>query len=124
MAISESIERPVHYTFSAIEPIEVIEAWELGYHLGNLVKYVARAGRKGDRLQDLPKAAWYLRREIERLERDPKGADVESTEEDDCSLICPSCSGTGTSRFSNRPDDYGPHFICDSCRGTGIARQD
>ena len=42
-------------------------------------------------------------------------------EEDEFSDLCPSCSGTGISRWSNRPDDYGPHHNCDTCRGTGIA---
>ena len=62
------ITKPPHYTFSDIEPIDAIEAWELGYHRGNAVKYIARAGRKGDELEDLMKARWYLEREIKRLE--------------------------------------------------------
>ena len=113
----DPILRPAHYTFSAIEPIDVIEAWRLGFHLGNVVKYVARAGRKGDRLQDLMKARWYLDREIRRMDDD---ADLASDEPE--SSICPQCGGTGTSRFSSRPDDCGPHTICYSCRGTGVLR--
>lgn len=66
------IERPWHYTFGRIEVIEAIEAWDLGFHLGNVVKYVARAGRKDNKIEDLKKARWYLTREIERLERDPQ----------------------------------------------------
>jgi len=46
----------------------VIESWRLGFHLGNVVKYVARSDHKGQRLTDLKKAHWYLQREIERLE--------------------------------------------------------
>lgn len=65
----DPIDHPSHYTFSHIEPIEVIEAWELGFHLGCLLKYICRAGRKGDKLHDLRKAAWYLKREIQRLEQ-------------------------------------------------------
>jgi len=57
---------PKHYTDSAVEPIVAIEAWNLGFCLGNAVKYIARAGRKGDRLEDLRKARWYLDREIAR----------------------------------------------------------
>lgn len=49
--------------------IDVIEDWLLGFHLGNAVKYIARAGKKGDRLEDLKKAAWYLNREIERCQK-------------------------------------------------------
>lgn len=62
----DRINHPAHYTIGGIEVIDAIEAWELGYHLGNVVKYVARAGRKDDRLEDLKKAAWYLKREIEK----------------------------------------------------------
>jgi hypothetical protein len=64
----ERIDHPPHYTFGAIEVIDAIEAWELGFHLGNVVKYVARAAHKGDQLADLKKARWYLEREINRLE--------------------------------------------------------
>lgn len=65
----EAVSHPPHYTFGAIEVIDAIEAWELGFHLGNVVKYVARAAHKGDRLTDLRKARWYLDRAIGRLER-------------------------------------------------------
>ncbi len=67
---SDPINRPSHYTYSAIEPIDAIEAWELGFHLGNVVKYIARAGRKGSEVQDLKKARWYLDRAIQTLERE------------------------------------------------------
>ncbi len=70
VAEHDPIQRPAHYTFSAVEPIDAIEAWQLGFHLGNVVKYIARAGRKGNRIEDLKKARWYLTREIERLERE------------------------------------------------------
>lgn len=54
---------PPHYTATKIEPIQVIEAWGLGFNLGNALKYIARAGRKGDRREDLIKAANYAYRE-------------------------------------------------------------
>lgn len=62
------VEHPEHYqTESGIEAIEVIEAFfHDSFHLGNVFKYLARAGRKGDYVEDLQKAAWYLQREIER----------------------------------------------------------
>lgn len=69
---TDSIHRPAHYTFSAIEPIAVIEAWGLGFHLGCVLKYLCRAGRKGSKLEDLRKARWYLDREIQRLEQEPR----------------------------------------------------
>jgi hypothetical protein len=69
-SVTDPIHRPAHYTFSDIEPIDAIEAWGLGFHLGNVVKYVARAGRKGAAVQDLQKARWYLERAIARLQQE------------------------------------------------------
>jgi len=74
---SDSINSPEHYRFGGIETIDFIEAKELNYRLGNVIKYVSRAGRKpGDdgfvlpkALEDLKKARWYLDREIQHLER-------------------------------------------------------
>ena len=63
----DAVNRPSHYAEGRqYEPIAVIEDWELSYHLGNALKYISRAGRKDDIVQDLRKAAWYLDREIER----------------------------------------------------------
>lgn len=67
---ADPINHPTHYTFSHIEVIDAIEAWELGFHLANVIKYVARADRKGRPLDDLKKARWYLDREIQRREGD------------------------------------------------------
>ena len=67
----ELIHHPPHYTQAAIEPIDVIEDWKLGFHLGNVIKYLARAEHKGAPLDDLRKAAWYLNREIQRREKRP-----------------------------------------------------
>jgi hypothetical protein len=66
--VMDPVNHPQHYTFSQIEVIDAIEAWKLGYHLGNVIKYVARAQHKGKYLEDLKKAQWYLQREIERVE--------------------------------------------------------
>jgi len=68
MVLNDPINHPAHYTFGAVEVIDAIEAWQLGYHLGNAVKYIARAGRKGPAVEDLKKARWYLDREIARME--------------------------------------------------------
>jgi hypothetical protein len=62
---NDTVDHPRHYTFGGIEVIDAIEAWELGFHLGNVVKYVARAAHKGHFLEDLRKARWYLDRQIE-----------------------------------------------------------
>jgi hypothetical protein len=61
----DSVNHPSHYNFGKYEVIDVIEDWDLGFNLGNTIKYIARAGRKGDKLTDLEKAKWYLEREIE-----------------------------------------------------------
>lgn len=61
-------ERPSHYSRLRPQPIEVIEAWSLPWHLSNVIKYVARAGRKGEEIRDLKKARWYLDRYIGLLE--------------------------------------------------------
>lgn len=67
--MSETINHPEHYGGdTTYEAIKVIEAWGLGFHLGNAVKYICRAESKGKKLEDLKKAKWYLDREIERLE--------------------------------------------------------
>ncbi len=63
------VNRPSHYTLGGVEVIDAIEAWKLGFHLGNAVKYIARADHKANRLEDLKKARWYLEREIARMER-------------------------------------------------------
>ena len=65
--MSDPVNHPEHYKDGGIETIDYIEAKELNYHLGNVVKYVSRAGKKGSKLQDLQKAQWYLTREINRV---------------------------------------------------------
>ena len=65
----DNVNHPSHYTDGKIEVIEYIEDKKLGFHLGNAVKYISRAGKKdpSKTIEDLEKAAWYLNREIERL---------------------------------------------------------
>ena len=64
-----NVEHPSHYTDGKIEVIDYIEDKKFNYHLGNVIKYVSRAGKKDDIIQDLEKAEWYLKREIERLKK-------------------------------------------------------
>lgn len=68
---SDNINHPAHYTFGSIEVITAIEDWSLPYHLGNAVKYIARAGRKDPAKteEDLRKAVWYINRYIGYLEK-------------------------------------------------------
>ena len=66
-AQQETVNHPKHYGGDTpYEAIKVIEAWDLGFCLGNTIKYLARAGRKPgtQELEDLEKARWYLDREI------------------------------------------------------------
>jgi len=65
----EAVDHPTHYGGDTVyEAIKVIEAWGLGFSLGNCVKYISRAGKKGSAIEDLKKARWYLDREISRIE--------------------------------------------------------
>ena len=64
---TDPVNRPSHYTTGKIECIDFIEDKELGFRLGNTVKYIVRAEHKGNKLQDLEKARWYLDREISSI---------------------------------------------------------
>lgn len=74
----EVVDHPAHYggADNPYEAIKVIEAWALGFCLGNAVKYICRAGAKTDEdtdeIADLKKAVWYINREIAKLEK-PRG---------------------------------------------------
>jgi hypothetical protein len=72
------VNNPSHYggAENPYEAIKIVEAWNLGFCLGNVIKYVSRAGKKDNNtlLQDLEKARWYLDREIDNLS---KGNDTE-----------------------------------------------
>lgn len=63
--MSEYINHPDHYNQGDIEVIDVIEDWNLGFHLGNAIKYIARAEHKDNTKQDLEKAKWYIQRYID-----------------------------------------------------------
>ena len=71
VCMSDMVNSPDHYTSGGIETIDFIEAKLTGYGFraylrGNIIKYISRAGSKGDRLEDLEKAQWYLNKLIER----------------------------------------------------------
>lgn len=68
----EMVNHPAHYNAGNIEVIDAIDDWNLGFSLGNAVKYIARAEHKGKKLEDLKKAQWYLNHEVERLEKKPQ----------------------------------------------------
>ena len=71
----DAVFRPNHYARLWPEPITVINAWKLGFNLGNAVKYIARAGHKDSLEQDLKKAIRYLEIELECVRRNKAVAD-------------------------------------------------
>ena len=64
---TDPVDHPAHYKVGGIETIDFIEAKKLNYNIGNVVKYLTRADYKGNKLEDLRKAQWYLTREISTL---------------------------------------------------------
>lgn len=77
--MNDAVNHPAHYTDGKIEVIDFIEDKKLGYHLGNVVKYVCRAGKKDPEkeIEDLQKAEWYLHRKIQKL-KEQKAARAEA----------------------------------------------
>lgn len=67
--VKDNVNHPAHYKTGGIETIDFIEAKSLSYNLGNVVKYITRADHKGNCIEDLKKAQWYLNREISNLEK-------------------------------------------------------
>lgn len=67
--MDKNVDHPVHYggEENPYEAIKVIEAWNLDFGLGSAIKYILRAGKKGDEIEDLKKAIWYINRRIEKL---------------------------------------------------------
>ncbi len=65
----DPVNHPKHYNFSKIEVIDALEAWDLDFRLANVIKYVVRSGHKGNEMQDMRKALWYLQRYISDLEQ-------------------------------------------------------
>ena len=70
--MSEKVNHPDHYggESNPYEAIKVIEAWDLNFHLGNVVKYISRAGKKSkNSVEDLKKAEWYLSRYVQFIQK-------------------------------------------------------
>jgi len=67
--VKDNINHPAHYKAGGIETIDFIEAKSLNYNLGNVMKYITRADHKGNKLEDLKKAQWYLNREVSNLSK-------------------------------------------------------
>lgn len=71
--MNDAVNKPAHYTDGKIEVIDFIEDKNLCFHLGNSIKYIARAGKKdpAKNIEDLEKAKWYLERKINALKNKP-----------------------------------------------------
>ena len=67
----ESVNSPAHYNSGKIEVIDFIEDQQLGFCLGNAIKYISRAGKKdkSKEVEDLKKALWYINRRIKELDK-------------------------------------------------------
>jgi hypothetical protein len=76
ISYKDAVDHPSHYggADNTYEAIKVIDAWQLDFCLGNVIKYVSRAGKKNSNaeLEDLRKAAWYLNHRIEQLQNSKK----------------------------------------------------
>ncbi len=71
-AKKENVDHPNHYLKdSGHEVIDVINAWDLNFELGNAIKYIARAGKKDPKktMEDLNKAKWYIQHQIDRIKK-------------------------------------------------------
>lgn len=69
--IKNQVDHPQHYggKDNPFEPIKIIDAMELNFYRGNALKYLLRAGRKNNEIEDLEKAVWYIKHEINKLKR-------------------------------------------------------
>jgi hypothetical protein len=63
----EMVNHPDHYQGNKTEVIDIIEDYDLGFSLGNAIKYILRADKKGNKKQDLEKAIWYINRELSKF---------------------------------------------------------
>lgn len=69
--MTEKVDHPEHYNPGVYEVINIIEHYNLGFHLGNVLKYILRADKKHDTpKEDIEKAIWYLKRYLENLEKE------------------------------------------------------
>lgn len=88
--VDQNVQHPIYYggADDPYEAIKVIEAWNLGFHLGNTVKYISRAGKKDGNpaVCDLKKALFYLDREIELMEKQNQVIDVSDSIVDDSTV--------------------------------------
>ena len=64
-----NVNHPTYYQSKNIEVIDIIESFDLDFFAGNVIKYVLRAGKKENEIEDLEKAKWYIERKISQLKK-------------------------------------------------------
>lgn len=69
LQMDSMVNNPKHYAGKNLEAIEVIEDFSLGFNLGNVIKYVLRCDKKGNKKEDIEKAIFYLKRERENMDK-------------------------------------------------------
>lgn len=75
--VKEMVNHPDHYQGNKFEVIDIIEDYNLGFCMGNAIKYLLRAGKKDDEIQDLNKALWYVQRRIREVDTAKQIARIE-----------------------------------------------
>lgn len=111
---NERVDHPDHYQSGdpTYETINVIEAWDLDFCLGNAIKYISRAKKKGNEIEDLEKAAWYINRKIDKLKNDRA---ANTSEEDKgtrgAGVLCDKV-GEDKQERNTRPHRYSPDVEC------------
>ena len=92
--VDDPVNHPKHYTShpSGVECIDVVEQYP--FNIGNAIKYLWRAGLKGDLVEDLKKARWYIDREIAKREKEQKRLSARCSSATGGRATC-ACSGRG-----------------------------
>jgi len=65
--MKELVDHPEHYQGKRFEVIDIINDYDLNFELGNAIKYILRADKKGNKKQDLEKAFWYINYELSKF---------------------------------------------------------
>ena len=117
--MADQVNHPSHYNQGKIEVIEFIEDQDLGFHLGNVVKYVSRAQHKGKPVEDLQKAQWYLQRALAVLAGNPPRPNDMPIPSIGLYQMCPVCECQEAAVFTEK------EWVCEQCnrRGPVMPRQ-
>lgn len=110
------VKHPSHYAEGRkYEPKDVIRDWGLNFNLGNTVKYIARAGKKDDIVQDLKKAKQYLEFEIEAIEAERKASEDDKPKFNTDTVNCKHIARPVYDEDVNEEPKAESKNLCDSC---------